>query len=457
MFCQKENAYKIMDDNKRSRMDDLCERYKKFLSACKTEREATDYALNLAQKAGFAELYTKQRLKAGDKVYRVNRGRGIFMCIVGNEPIINGVNLIAAHIDSPRIDLKQNPLYESEGLALLKTHYYGGIKKYQWTAIPLEMRGVVITANGEKININIREPLFTITDLLPHLAKEQMEKKMSEGVQGEGLNLLVGNEPLGDSHKDDKEKENVKKNILKILKEQYKIEEQDFISAEIEIVPAFDAVDIGFDRSMIGSYGQDDRVCAFTSLDAMLACESPNKTAILMLADKEEVGSMGNTGMKSHFFEDMLAEVCARTNPEYNDILLRRTLNNSVCLSADVGAAMDPNYTDVLDKYNAPRIGNGVLLTKYTGSRGKSGSNDASAELVGKIRALFDANDIAWQAGELGKVDMGGGGTVAQFLANLGLEVIDCGVPLLSMHSPFEISAKVDVFMAHEAYAAFWR
>jgi aspartyl aminopeptidase len=413
-----------------------------------------DYTIKKLLENGFSELDLNRPLSPGDKVYTVNRGKSVIAAVIGTGPITAGTNIIAAHIDAPRIDLKQNPLYDDMDIAFFKTHYYGGIKKYQWTTIPLALHGVILRADGSKLNIKIGEredePLFTITDLLPHLAKEQMEKKLSEGITGESLNILIGSIP------GDYEKEKTKNNILKILKDKYNIENEDFVSAELEIVPAFKARDMGFDKSMIGAYGQDDRVCAYTALEAILNTHMPDRTAVVVLADKEEIGSMGNTGMMSRFFEDTMAYLCNLTNKDSTDLDLRISLGNSICLSADVGAAMDPNYKEVQEKQNAPQLNHGVLLTKYTGSRGKSSSSDASAELVNSIRRLFNQNGVLWQIGELGKVDQGGGGTVAQFLANLNIDVIDCGVPLLSMHSPFEVSAKLDVYMAYKGYKAFF-
>ncbi len=365
-----------------------------------------------------------------------------------------GLNIVAAHIDAPRIDLKQNPLYEDLELAFFKTHYYGGIKKYQWTTVPLALHGVVVKGDGSKTEIIIGEddsdPVFCITDLLPHLAQEQMNKVMKDAISGEALNILIGSKPNSD------EKDKVKGELLRLICEKYDIIEEDFISAELEIVPSAKARDVGFDRSLIGAYGQDDRVCGYTALAGILEVESPSKTAICILADKEEVGSMGNTGMRSRFFEDTVAKIISMQHSSYNDLLVREAFASSLCLSADVGAAVDPNYKEVSELANAPRINYGVMMTKYTGSRGKSGSNDASAEFVGIVRKMLNDNNIVWQIGELGKVDVGGGGTVAQYIANLNIETIDCGVPLLSMHSPFEIAGKIDIYMAYRAYKAFY-
>ena len=452
MFCQDKNAYETFKDDEK--MQRFCEGYKAFLSSAKTEREATKLFIEMAKEMGFKPFTKNSELRNGDKIFVENRGKSVLFAIIGKRPIQEGVNLIAAHIDSPRLDLKQNPLYEEIELALLKTHYYGGIKKYQWTAIPLALHGVVVTDNGI-VNVRIGEsegdPVFTVPDLLPHLARKQMDKKMSTAIEGEELTILCGGVPM------DVKKDKVKANVLDILKSKYGIIEEDFISAELEIVPAFKAQDIGFDRSLLGGYGQDDRVCAYTAFCGLTDVEIPEKTAVLLLADKEEVGSMGCTGMKSHFFEDTMAMLANALTVGYSDLFLRELLGNSDCLSADVGAAMDPNHKSVQDSKNAPKLNHGVLLTKYTGSRGKSSSSDASAEFVGQIRKLFNENEIAWQIGELGKVDEGGGGTVAQYIANLNVNVLDVGVPLLSMHSPFEVAAKIDIYMAYKAYGAFYR
>ena len=450
MFCQDKNAYETFKDDEK--MQRFCEGYKTFLNSAKTEREAAKFFIKMAAESGFRPFDKNSRLRSGDKVFIENRDKSVIFAVIGNRPIQEGVNLIAAHIDSPRLDLKQNPLYEEIELALLKTHYYGGIKKYQWTAIPLALHGVVVTENGV-VDINIGEaeedPVFTVPDLLPHLARKQMDKKMAVAVEGEELTVLCGGVPM------DIDKKKVKANVLDILKNKFGIVEEDFISAELEVVPAFKAQDIGFDRSFVGGYGQDDRVCAYTAFLGLTNVEIPDRTAVLLLADKEEVGSMGCTGMKSHFFEDTMAVLANATTERYSDLLLREVLGNSDCLSADVGAAIDPNHKGVQDAKNAPKLNHGVLLTKYTGSRGKAGSSDASAEFVGQIRKLFNNNDIAWQIGELGKVDEGGGGTVAQYIANLNINVVDVGVPLLSMHSPFEVAAKIDIYMAYRAYSAF--
>lgn len=452
LVYQRDNVYDTDFRDKQKEIFDFAEDYKAFLDSSKTERLSVISTIKLAEEAGFSLLENKTELKPGDKIYTVNRGKGILLAVMGQDSLNEGVNLVAAHIDAPRLDLKPNPLYEDMSLALFKTHYYGGIKKYQWPAIPLALYGVVYLADGSKVDIAIgdkpSDPVFYITDLLPHLATEQMGKKLAQGITGESLNLLVGSIP----YEDKEAKERVKLNVLKLLHDSYGVCEKDFISAELEVVPAFPAKDVGFDRSMIGAYGHDDRVCSYTGLRAILDCVSPKKTAVCLLVDKEEIGSMGNTGMQSRFFEHILGEMCDKSHAS-----LRLCITHSTCLSADVGAANDPTYPTVQEKNNAAVLNGGIMLAKYTGSRGKSGSSDASAELVSQIRQLFDKHGIVWQIAELGKVDEGGGGTVAQFVANLDIETIDCGVPLLSMHAPYEIAAKADVYMAYLAYKAFFQ
>ena len=395
-------------------------------------------------------------LVPGDKVYYVNREKSVYAAIMGNKPVEAGLNIIGSHIDSPRLDLKPNPLYEDSGFAYFKTHYYGGVKKYQWTTIPLSIHGVIVKANGEKVTINIGEdesdPIFTITDLLPHLAQEQMEKKLKDGIAGEDLNLLIGSIPIGD----EKTTERIKLNVLKILNDKYGITEKDFVSSELELVPAFKARSLGFDRSMVAGYGQDDKICAYTSLRALLDTVTPAKTAVCIFADKEEIGSMGNTGMESHVFDTFISELLNKTNTNRPN-LLDKVFCNSKMLSADVDAGLDPIYASVSEKNNAAFLGMGVGLNKYTGARGKSGASDANAEFVAQIRNIFESNNIAYQVSELGKVDTGGGGTIAYILANKGVDVIDCGVPVLSMHAPYEVTSKFDVYEAYRAYAAFWK
>jgi aspartyl aminopeptidase len=430
------------------------ETYKTFLDACKTEREAVLFMLDQARKRGFVDLDTGT--SPDGRYYKVYRDKMIALAVCGQAKFYEGFRLIGAHIDSPRLDLKQNPLYEDVDLAMMKTHYYGGIRKYHWLARPLALHGSVIVKDGSRIDLVIGEsptdPVFTISDLLPHLAKGQAGKKLSEAFDGEKLNILAGSLPLGD----EKTKERFKLAVLKILSDRYAITEDDFVSAEIELVPAGPARDVGFDQSLIGAYGQDDRVCAFTSFQAILETASPRHTALGLFFDKEEIGSEGNTGAKSRFFEDFVSDLMEKHEGEATERSLRKALIRSRMLSADVNAALEPDYQDVHDKKNAARLGYGVCVTKFTGTGGKSGSSDASAEYMGQIRQLFDANDIVWQTGELGKVDQGGGGTIAKFLATYGMDIVDCGPALLSMHSPFEISSKADVYMTFKAYRAFY-
>lgn len=450
LFSEKKNAAALLCDDDIKKADSFCENYKKFLDFGKTEREACSYSEKLARENGFVEYKNGMQLNAGDKIYRINRGKAIILAVIGTQDISQGINLCAAHIDSPRLDLKQNPLYEECEMALFKTHYYGGIKKYQWTTIPLALHGVIIKANGEKIEVcigeNDDEPVFCITDLLPHLAQDQMKRTLAQGIKGEELNILIGSRPF----KSDDSSDAVKLNILKLLNEKYGIVEDDFISAELEAVPAFKARDIGFDRSMIGAYGHDDRVCAYTALKAILDCENPQKTACVVLTDKEETGSDGNTGLQSAYLKYFIADIAEALGAKPRDVI-----SATKCLSADVNAAFDPTFPEVNERRNAAFINKGVVITKFTGARGKSGTSDASAEFVGEIRSLLDKAGIIWQTGELGKVDMGGGGTVAAYLANLNFEVIDAGVPVLSMHAPFEIVSKLDVYMTYRTFCAF--
>lgn len=426
--------------------------YKEFLNKAKTEREAVNTAINMAENNGFEKFNPNKKYIAGDRVYINNRGKSIALCVIGSEPVKNGVNISAAHIDSPRLDLKPNPLYEEIELALFKTHYYGGIKKYQWTAIPLSLHGVFALKDGTVKEVSIGEgedePKFVINDILPHLAREQSKRTLNEGIKGEELNVLVGSYPF----KDDSGSELVKLNILKLLNEKYGITEDDFLSAELEIVPAFKSCDIGLDRSMIGAYGQDDRVCAYPALTAIINVNKPVLTAVTVLADKEEVGSMGNTGLESDFLRHIIGDL-ARMQGGEPTIAIR----NSKCLSADVNAGLDPTFQDVMERRNASRLNYGVVVTKYTGAGGKSGTSDASAEYMAYIRKLLDDNNIIWQSGELGKVDLGGGGTVAQYIANMGIDVVDLGVPVLSMHAPFETTAKLDVYMCYRAMYEFMK
>lgn len=431
----------------------FCEGYKSFLNMAKTEREAADFAVAAAIEKGFKKFDRNAKYQPGDKVYLNNRGKAVILAVIGDQPVENGTCIAASHVDAPRLDLKPNPLYEDSEMALFKTHYYGGIKKYQWTTIPLALHGVVIRADGASIPVVIGEdedePCFVITDLLPHLAAEQSKRTLGEAIKGEDLNVLIGSYPF----KEDEVSDAIKLNILNIIYEKYGIVEADFISAELELVPAFKSRDIGFDRSLIGAYGHDDRVCAYPALMAALnVTEIPEHTVITVLADKEEIGSMGNTGLESSFLKYF---VCDLAKTQGGDGFT--ALANSQCLSADVNAAFDPNYPEVLDRRNAAMINHGAAFTKYTGARGKSGTSDASAEFVGKVRRIMDANNVKWQMAELGKVDLGGGGTVAMYLANLGMDVIDIGVPVLSMHAPFEVVAKYDVYMVYKAIEAFYK
>ena len=455
LFNIKKSGWNTVSAPEMDAIQKFADEYMYFLNVGKTEREVAENTVDILNKNGFRNIEEVENLSAGDKVYYVNREKSIYIAVIGTEKLEKGLNIIGAHIDSPRIDLKPNPLYEDGGFALFKTHYYGGIKKYQWTAIPLALHGVVVKTNGEKIKINIGEndedPVFTITDLLPHLAQDQMEKKLRDGIAGEDLNLLIGSIPY-----DEETSEGVKLNILRILNEKYGIKEVDFLSSELEIVPAFKARTLGFDRSMVAAYGQDDRVCAYTSLRAILNVQNPQTTAVCILADKEEIGSMGNTGMESQVFDNFVAELLNKTGENRPD-LLGKVFCNSKMLSADVDAGYDPTYASASERNNAAFLGKGIGLNKYTGARGKSGASDANAEYVAEIRKLFEENGIAYQLSELGKVDLGGGGTIAYILANKGIDVIDCGVPVLSMHAPYEVTSKFDIYSAYKGYSAFWK
>ena len=463
---ERKNAWKKYSDEDKNNVFTFADEYKTFISECKTERECVKKAVELAKKAGYRDLQeiiaANETLKAGDKVYAVNMKKAIVLFNIGSEPISTGMNILGAHIDSPRLDIKQNPMYEDSDLVLLDTHYYGGIKKYQWVAIPLALHGVVALKNGECVEVVIGEDVCDavvgVSDLLIHLAAKQMEKKGSSVVEGEDLDILIGSMPAAsDSDNTDEnkeEKEAVKKNILAILKEKYGIEEEDFLSAELEAVPAGPARDYGLDRSMIMGYGHDDRVCAYPSFAAMLEIEKPQHTSVCLLVDKEEIGSVGASGMQSHFFEDSVAEIINLLG-EYSELKVRRALHNSRVLSSDVSAAFDPNYPSVMEKRNCAYFGKGLVLNKYTGARGKSGSNDANAEYIARLRRIFDDNDVSFQTSELGKVDQGGGGTIAYILANYGMNVIDSGVAVLNMHAPWEIISKVDLYEALHGYVAF--
>ena len=450
-----ENAWKKYED--KSEIFAFCEDYRKFISDCKTERECVAWMVRKARNAGFKNLddivEAGTELKAGDKVYADNMGKALALFVIGEEPMEKGMRILGAHVDSPRLDLKQNPLYEEAEQALLDTHYYGGVKKYQWVTLPMALHGVVVKKDGTVLPIVIGEdaedPVVGISDLLVHLSGKQMEKNAREVIEGESLNVLVGSIPLKGV-----ETEAVKAQILSILKEKYQVEEEDFISAELEVVPAGAARDFGLDRSMLMAYGHDDRVCAYPSFEAIAAAEKVKYTSVCLLVDKEEIGSVGATGMQSRFFENTVAEVMNACG-QYSELLVRRALKNSRMLSSDVSAAFDPNYPEVMEKKNSAYLGHGITFNKYTGSRGKSGSNDANPEYIAQLRYIMDENNVSFQTAELGKVDAGGGGTIAYILANYNMEVIDCGVPVLNMHSPWEIASKVDIYEAYQGYLAF--
>lgn len=460
---ERKNAWDKYDKKGLKKVMDFAEGYRKFISDCKTERESVDEIIRMAEADGFknldAVIKKGTKLKAGDKVYANNMGKTLALYVIGKEPMENGMNIVGAHLDSPRLDLKQNPMYEDTDFALLDTHYYGGVKKYQWVTIPLALHGVVAKKDGSVVKIAIGEkpgdPVFTITDLLIHLSADQMAKTASKVVEGESLDILIGSIPGPKQGKDKKDiKDRVKANILEIIKKEYKFEEEDFLSAEIEVVPAGPARDLGFDRSMILGYGHDDRVCSYPSYKAMLEIGTPKKTACCLLVDKEEIGSVGATGMHSRFFENVTAEIMNLMG-KYSDILLRRCLKNSCMLSSDVSAGYDPLFPSVMEKKNTAFLGRGLCINKYTGSRGKGGSNDANAEYMAKIRKIFDDADVYFQTAELGKVDQGGGGTIAYILAEYDMNVIDSGVAVLSMHAPCETISKVDLYEALLGYVAF--
>ena len=451
---------KYPEGNKREEVFQFAEDYRKFISDCKTERECVTFFVEKAEKAGFVNLEKviaeHTALKAGDRVYANNMGKGMALFVIGKESMEKGMNILGAHIDSPRLDLKQDPLYEDTDFAMLDTHYYGGIKKYQWLTLPLALHGVIAKKDGTVVKVNIGDklgdPVFGVSDLLIHLSAEQLEKKAAKVIEGENLDLLIGSIPM--QTEDEKVKEKVKANIMNLLTKEYGIEEEDFLSAEIEVVPAGEAKDYGFDRSMIMGYGHDDRVCAYPSFEAMLVSEDPEITSVCLLVDKEEIGSVGASGMQSRFFENTVAEVMAAAG-SYSELALRRALAGSRVLSSDVSAAFDPNFPSVMTKRNTAYFGKGLVFNKYTGSRGKGGSNDANAEYIGKLRNIMDTNEVSFQTAELGKVDQGGGGTIAYILANYGMNVIDSGVPVLNMHAPWEIISKVDLYEAYRGYVAF--
>ena len=451
LFYQSENGAETMADDEIREADSFCAGYMDFLNRCRTEREAVDFFEEKAREAGFTAFVPGEKYAPGSKVYYNNRGKAIILATIGKRSLREGVRINAAHIDSPRLDLKPNPMYEDTELALFKTHYYGGIKKYQWTAIPLSLHGVIVKRGGEKVTVNIGEdagdPRFVVTDLLPHLADEQMKRTAPQIIRGEELNILIGSRPF----KCDDESEKVKLNILNLLHEKYGIIEKDFLSAELTLVPAMPVCDIGFDRSMIGGYGHDDRVCAYPAAMAALGAVDPEVTCVTVLTDKEEIGSEGNTGLKSSYLRYFIEDLAAMEGLAGRDVLTK-----SECLSADVNAAFDPTWASAYEKNNSSLINNGVCVTKFTGSRGKSETNDASAEFVSWVKALLENNGVLWQSGELGKVDAGGGGTVAMYIANLDVDTIDVGVPVLSMHAPYEVVSKIDVYMAYKAFRTFF-
>lgn len=450
LLSRRKNGLLKVDAEEIERADAFCEGYMKFLDDAKTEREAVTASIALAEANGFTPYEPGKSYAPGEKVYYNVRGKSLILCVIGKNSVENGVKIVAAHIDSPRLDLKQHPVYENSEFCLLKTHYYGGVRKYQWVTIPLALHGVIFKADGSGVTVNIGEdendPVFTITDLLPHLAQEQSKRTLGDGIRGEELNVMIGSRPF----KDDDVSEKIKLNVMKILNEKYGITEDDFVSAELEVVPAFKAKNVGLDCGMIGAYGQDDRVCAYPALEAILDCDNPEDTAITVLTDKEEIGSVGPTGLSSaylrHFIES-LADMAGV--PAYT------VIKNSKCLSADVTVAYDPTFSDVCESRNASYCNYGLAMSKYTGSRGKSGCNDSSAEFVSYVRGIFEENGVIWQTGELGRVDLGGGGTVAAYIGNMDMEVVDVGVPVLCMHSPFELTSKLDVYMAYKGFSAF--
>ncbi len=452
LLTQKKHAVQRLTDEQIAAADKYCEDYKAFLDNGKTEREAAAYAVKLLEENGFRPWKKGDAVQSGDRIYTVNRNKAVIAAVIGYLPLETGIRLTAAHIDSPRLDLKQSPLYEDSELALFKTHYYGGIKKYQWTVVPLALHGVIVRRDGKTVNVSIGEdpsdPVFCVTDLLPHLASEQVQRTLGQGIKGEELNILIGSRPL----RSDEGSELVKLRIMQILNIKYGITEQDFLSAELEAVPAGKSRDLGFDRSMIAGYGHDDRVCSYPALSALLHTKDPAHTSVVILTDKEEIGSEGNTGLQSAYFYHFMKDLSAAFGTEAHTVFAQ-----SQCLSADVTSAFDPTFADVNDRRNCAYLNYGMCMMKYTGARGKSGSSDASAEFIGKMRSLFDNAGVVWQTGELGKVDIGGGGTVAAYLANLNIDTVDVGVPVLSMHAPLEVVSKLDVYMTYEAFRAFYR
>ena len=450
LFYEQKNGYDLINTEERIRLEEYCKDYMSFLDCARTEREAVKLAVDEAEKRGFREYLPGNKLSAGDRIYLNNRGKSLILAVIGKKPLNEGCYIAGAHVDSPRLDLKQVTMYESDEMCYFKTHYYGGIKKYQWVTIPLELHGVACLKNGERVDVsigrNFDEPKFVITDLLPHLAADQMKKTMAEGITGEGLNILIGSVPYADEGKD-----RVKYAVLSLLNDMYGICEEDFLSAELTAVPAFDVCEIGFDRSLIGGYGHDDRVCAYAELKAILDADNPEKTCICILADKEETGSDGVSGMQSAVFDFFIEDICADT-----DANPRRCLEHSFCISADVSNAYDPDFPEVSEKRSDSKINYGMAICKFTGARGKSGTSDASAETVSFIRKLFSDNSVVWQMAELGKVDAGGGGTIAKFMANRNIDTIDAGVPVLSMHAPFEVVSKFDCYMTYKGVRSLY-
>lgn len=452
LIMEPENSTAALPDEVLAKAYEYCEGYKRFLDCCKTEREAVSHTVELLEQRGFQPFEAGKSYRPGEKVYLNNRGKALLFAVMGRKPVSQGVHMLIAHVDSPRLDLKPRPLYEEAQLAYLKTHYYGGIKKYQWSAIPLALHGVVVKKDGTTVTVCIGEepgdPVFCITDLLPHLAGEQMKRTLAEGLKAEELNILIGSR----SFKDDKVSEKVKLQVANLLFEKYGIIEEDFLSADLSLVPAFHARDLGLDRSMVGAYGQDDRVCAYTLLSAMLEAESPEYTAVGVFCDREETGSDGNTGLNSEYLRYFIADLAQSCG-----VPVRQVLSRSKCLSADVNCAHDPTFADRTDRRNTAYLNYGVVLTKYTGAGGKGGTSEASAEFMAELRRILDENEVTWQIGMLGKVDFGGGGTIAKYVAKLNVDVVDVGVPVLSMHAPFEVTAKTDVYMTYKAFAAFIR
>ncbi|MDA8443293.1 MAG: aminopeptidase [Peptococcaceae bacterium] len=453
---EKLNAWDKLTPAQQQQAHQFATGYRNFLTQAKTERQAVKLVIEAVREHGFQPLEAFSRLQQGDKVYQSIYGKALCLAVVGEHPIEQGFRIVGSHMDAPRLDLKPNPIYEESGLVFAKTHYYGGVKKYQWAAVPLALHGIVITAEGKTVNISLGEgadePVFTITDLLPHLAKDQLDKKIREALKGEDLNILVASVPVGAQNV----KARVKANLLEILHKQYGITEEDFVSAELEAVPAGAARQVGFDKGLIGGYGQDDRACVYTSLQALFDINHPKMTSIALFADKEETGSAGSTGMKSNLLEDFVSELNALMGNKFEQLSVRRALRRSKALSADGTVGFDPNFPDVVDKYNTASLGGGVVISKYSGVGGKNDTSDASAEFVGEVRRIFNQANIAWQSGELGKVDQGGGGTIAQYMARYGMEVVDCGPAMLSLHSPFELTSVVDIYSCYRAYREFF-